>query len=356
MGRGFIDKCSSFMAGPVAACAKRLDCTESVFHSSLWNESVLSLRSMLLDNKDNSGFDLKCLAAKVKMVLMSMSTACMSLGDAAGLIRKTALGGILRAKGHGSVLRFFLLNRLKGTPAKFLSSKDPVITDDACRSIFTGDEESRAMLPKLSAWLPLSSSSSSSSSSLSTSSLSTIGHVVAARLARYIVRDMPGKGTGYIGVPETMAASLPYLDRLSIICSIGREFLCRLASGYIPSETAWSLLDDGVRKEVYEWDSTFVDRLLGGSAVVGDGETVVELANWYMQELLYADILGQDTAGMLSDHALGKMMLSHRPECMHRFVCIMGGHFVNTDHDDSLAYWFHKHMEVYGGVYAGMCQ
>lgn len=166
---------------------------------------------------------------------------------------------IFRSRSHEMMLRFYFTSRIQeaatgiALPKNVLLDDIPCITDSDLRHIFTGDEESRSIVPKLTAWLGSNGDSTSVSATIS------------RRLARWIVCDMPSKNTGDIGVPETLAASLPYLDRLAIICSIGTAFLCRLASGheqtpYEPTETAWTLLSDGVGKEMYEWDSSFVSR------------------------------------------------------------------------------------------------
>lgn len=170
---------------------------------------------------------------------------------------------IFRSRSHEMMLRFYFTSRIQeaaagiALPKNVLLDDIPCITDSDLRHIFTGDEESLSIVPKLTAWLREEERGTNVSSTIS------------RRLARWIVCDMPSKNTGDIGVPETLSASLPYLDRLAIICSIGTAFLCRLASGtlhapyeppYEPTETAWELLSDGVGKEMYEWDSSFVSR------------------------------------------------------------------------------------------------
>jgi hypothetical protein len=77
-------------------------------------------------------------------------------------------------------------------------------SDEMCREILANNDETN-ILPKTRRWLK---------------ELRPDVSDLTKKLAWWVATLMPCKHSGEIGAPETMAASLPYLDRISIICAI----------------------------------------------------------------------------------------------------------------------------------------
>lgn len=94
---------------------------------------------------------------------------------------------------------------------------------------------------------------------------------ISSKTAKWVVSQMPSVGSGDVGTPETMSSSLPYLDKISVVCTIFTSILSCIildAEDNVPkSSILWDLASDGIEKEIYEWDSSFVARLLGQNGI-----------------------------------------------------------------------------------------
>lgn len=352
--------CSEYMAGPVAACAARLGCTACV--REVWSY-VEKRVAAYMSSRGEIGASSQASEWMGTGKLVSTSLRCLcriySILEAASRTqRHNGIRSICHARGYQSVLRFLLLERIMGKRSKSIGH-DTYIFSSTLESILLSPT-GRVILPLTTAWIGAAQDACASVPGPVPDILVKL--TVAARLSRWVVTDMPDKGTGDIGTPETLSASLPFLDRMAIVCSIGTFFLCRLVKGmgsFEPSEEAWALLSEGVSKEIYEWDSTFVRRtMFAGEEELGtphmldmrccliktdDKPDYVSYAKGYMSGLFLAHLTGVEAAWK-QGQALPTGALPRG--ALDRFNGIMSSHL------GPLGPWFAAHMSTYGCVYS----
>ena len=142
-------------------------------------------------------------------------------------------------------------------PAKnyVLSRGSDLFTDSVCLDIMLRDTDAGNTHPRI---FPLT---------VKWLKTMTPENSISAKTAKWVVCQMPSTVSGDIGTPETMSASLPYLDRVSVVCAIFTSILsCIIQDSEVnapKSSILWELASEGIDKEIYEWDSSFVTRLLG---------------------------------------------------------------------------------------------
>jgi hypothetical protein len=143
---------------------------------------------------------------------------------------------------------------------------------------------------------------------------------MAKRIAWWVVEYMPSRGVGDVCCPEPMGASLAFLDRVSIFCAV-----CSCIDDGEDFDD--NLLMEGMDSEMYEWDPSFVRRLLlGRDPIKKESSSLITIMNWLVSMFLVGCYEGDD------DTKLG------------RCLKVKGEQF-------GLHSWFEKHMDIYGMIY-----
>ena len=211
--------------------------------------------------------------------------------------------------------------------------------DDACREIILSS--GKDLLPLTHQW--------------ASGAPTTTKEAIANRTCVWVFDEMMNLGTGHIGTPETMGPSLPFLDKICVLCAIGCAFLQSMMVGDKQlTELSWMLLKDGVDREMYEWDSSFVERLTGSMSVECPkriSEFSVAMDELLKSKLSTGCVVKKYISNILLSCMLGKPVLClplTDQENSIRLECIMRSHF------EEVGQWFSTHMEVYGPIYEAL--
>jgi hypothetical protein len=141
---------------------------------------------------------------------------------------------------------------------------------------------------------------------------------MAKRIAWWISEYMPSRGVGDVCCPDPMGASLAFLDRVSIFCAV---------CSCIGEDFDEDLLMEGMDSEMYEWDPSFVRRLLlDRDPIKQKASSLITIVNWLVGMFLVGSYEGDDGT------KLG------------RCLKVKGEQF-------GLHSWFEKHMDIYGMIY-----
>lgn len=185
---------------------------------------------------------------------------------------------------------------------------------------------------------------------------------ISSKICDWIIYEMTEKPRDKIIVPETLALSLPYLDRICVICSIFTSILSKLLSDahilnpkHHSCESrrkgidgiCWDLATDGITKEIYEWDSTFVQRLLRLPTRDENLNPPLDLvAKRYMFDALHNCMLDIPMSTNLPFTSDGKNQHHHISVLeRERFKNAFQSHLVGLHN------WFMDHMKVHGIIY-----
>lgn len=174
-----------------------------------------------------------------------------------------------------------------------LSLINTTFTEEGCTSIL-GDGDSTGIFPATRSWMGQHLPHGPAAAAGRGGSLDAD---VASRVAWWLVHHIPFCSTSDAGTPETLAPSLPFLDRIAVVSSICTALVVAISLGYqdpLPAlspqqeedeedepafmvglgvvggtgrrrgggDTALALFGEGVERETYEWDSSFVERLM----------------------------------------------------------------------------------------------
>lgn len=326
---GFANSCKEFMRGPVLSCSGRFGtkCGDLVMKD--WEEEETKLWKYMEDpSVEKPG-------SVIVSVLQCMEKCSKIIKLEFEMNRRKNFDRILNINGGGiPSLRLLLFSRTCSKiqdpdhPFKQLIEKHnkclsltlhaPMFQDDKlCKEFIVN---SKSMLPLTEKWV------------LSSENTTPVG--IAKRICSWILDEMLVKGTGDIGTPETMAPSLPFLDKISIICALSCAFLESMMV-VSPSEEAWDLFRDGIDLEMYEWDSSFVERLLSR---VSDTERIqTPFSKDYVSSILFFSMIG---GGGTSENI---------SKDLDRFNSIL-----KNTHFHEMGMWFWNHIKVYGVVYEAL--
>lgn len=345
----FSENCKKFMRGPVLSCAKRYNVDSDILSS--WLAEETSMTSFTEKPEEEK-------ASRIIVAALQCMEKCASvLKNAHETKRQNNFKDILAINGgYVPSLRLLLFTRViqgvKEHPFKDFIDQNTLsltmhapmfLSDESCKEFMIGSIEAGypCLLPLTKKWMGKCTD-------------------IPSRICSWIMEDMMMKGTGDIGTPETLAASLPFLDKISIVCSLACAFLRAMLEGPMLEES-WSLLRDGIDLEVYEWDDTFVKRLTNGASI--DLEKILRSPISDEVEDMYGVVRGYVSGILYSAMMTGSYPLYHESrkqvmlslgekvtlEKLERFDSIL-----KNTHLHEMGMWYWSHAKVYGPLYEAL--